>query len=189
MVFNQFFTRPAEQTGWTRKTGRRSAVQSAVLLLCFASSAMAATDAPPAVPEAQPAVESGGLKEVVWKAFLYLPNRAADLVDTVRFNVGVGLGLGANIRPTKGLQFGAACYDTVRFGLRGRRSPFWHEWSLEGGIDGMYEELGDTERGFHEVGGTIHVLLVGLDAAVDVEELLDFGFGLFMADPADDDYR
>jgi len=119
----------------------------------------------------------------------YVPSRIADFLDIWRFNVGFGLGLGINIRPTKGLQVGLAAYDSTRIGLRGRRTPFWHEWSLEGGFDGMYYELGETERGFHELGGTIHLILVGFDAAFDIEEALDFAYGLFLSDPADDDFR
>lgn len=123
------------------------------------------------------------------RVILYLPNRVVDFVDIWRFNVGVGLGLGINLRPTKGLQAGLAAYDSVRIGVRGRRFPLWHEWSLEGGFDGMYEELGETERGFYEFGGTIHLGLIGLDAAIDIEEILDFGYGVFLSDPAADDFR
>lgn len=119
----------------------------------------------------------------------YLPNRLTDFLDILRINVAFGLGAGINIRPTKGLQLGVAAYDSVRVGLRGRRYPFWHEWSLEGGFDGMYYEGGETERGFYEFGGTIHVLLVGFEAAFDIEEALDFGYGIFLSDPADDDFR
>jgi len=122
------------------------------------------------------------------KVAFYLPNRVFDFLDIWRFNAGIGLGAGINIRPTKSLQFGLAVYDSVRFGLRGRRAPFWHEQSWEGGIDGMYYEGGETERGFYEFGGTIHFFLVGLDAAFDIEEILDFGCGIFLSDPADDDF-
>ncbi|MBM3333559.1 hypothetical protein FJY63_02755 [Candidatus Sumerlaeota bacterium] len=119
----------------------------------------------------------------------YVPSRVADFIDMWRLDVGFGLGLGINLRPTKGLQVGLAAYDSTRIGLRGRRTPVWHEWSLEGGFDGMYQELGETERGFHEFGGTIHVVLVGLEAALDIEEAIDFVLGLFGGDPADDDFR
>jgi hypothetical protein len=123
------------------------------------------------------------------RILFYVPNRIIDFADVWKLNVGVGLGLGANIRPTKGLQFGIAAYDSVRAGLRGRRLPVWHEWSLEGGFDGMYHEFGETERGFYEFGGTIHLAIIGFEAAVDIEEVLDFGYGLFILDPADDDLR
>jgi len=123
------------------------------------------------------------------RVLLYVPNRVGDFLDVWRCNVGFGLGLGANIRPTKGLQFGLAAYDSVRVGLRGRRWPFWHEWSLEGGFDGLYVEGGETERGFHEFGGTVHLGVIGLDAAIDIEEALDFGFGFFLSDPACDDFQ
>lgn len=106
-----------------------------------------------------------------------------------RLNVGVGLGIAANLRPTKAMQIGLGAYDSTRFGLRGRRFPFWHEWSLEGGVDGMYEEMGDTERGFYEFGFTAHFILVGLELSFDIEEALDFLCGLAMQDPADDDFR
>jgi len=139
----------------------------------------------PAKAQTKKPAEASLLRRVIF----YVPSRLADFLDIWRFNAGIGLGLGANIRPTKTLQFGFAAYDSTRFGIRGRRWPFWHEWSLEGGFDGAYQELGDTERGFYEFGGTIHFILVGLDAALNVEEAIDFVFGVFLKDPLDDDFR
>jgi hypothetical protein len=137
---------------------------------------------------ARPPEKKPSASDTVPRVVSYVPSRIADFLDIWRFNVGFGLGIGANFRPTKGLQFGVAAYDSTRIGLRGRKVPFWHEWSLEGGLDGMYYELGETERGFYEFGGTIHFILVGFEAAFDIEEALDFAYGLFMSDPADDDF-
>ena len=162
----------------------------ALLAVCAATVTASAGEPPANEPVAVETSESrqGGY---AWlkTAALYLPNRVVDFIDVWRLNVGAGLGACVNLRPTKSLQIGFGSYDSVRIGLRGRRFPLWHEWSLEGGFDGMYYELGEAERGFYEFGGTVHLLFIGLDAAVNIEEALDFGYGIFLADPANDDYR
>jgi hypothetical protein len=119
----------------------------------------------------------------------YFPSRFADFLDIWKLNGAVGPGIAINLRPTKGLQAGLGAYYATRFGLRGRRTPIWYEESSEGGFDGMYYEGGNTERGFFEFGGTIHFILIGFEMAFDIEEALDFGYGLFLSDPADDDFR
>ncbi|MCX8035502.1 MAG: hypothetical protein N3D11_00330 [Candidatus Sumerlaeia bacterium] len=141
----------------------------------------------PASP--QPSPVSYPHRGPLYHLLRYFPSRVADLLDIVKCNVGLGLGLCVNVRPTKSLQAGFGAYDSVRIGLRGRRLPFWHEWSSEGGFDGLYWEGGETERGFYEFGGTVHFLIIGLEAALDIEETLDFGLGWFGNDPADDDFR
>jgi len=166
--------------------GRAQAQSPAVVLFALALSALIVSHPTGAAGRDATEERSG----TTWRRIAYyVPNRVVDFLDIWRFNAGVGLGLCINIRPTKGLQAGFGAYDSVRFGLRGRRRPFWHEWSLEGGFDGMYYELGQTERGFYEFGGTIHVLVVGLDAAFDIEEAIDFVYGVFLSDPEDDDFR
>jgi hypothetical protein len=119
----------------------------------------------------------------------YVPSRIADFLDLWKFNGAIGPGIAINLRPTKSLQAGLGAYYATRFGLRGRRYPVWYEESSEGGFDGMYYEGGTTERGFYEFGGTIHFILIGFEMAFDIEEALDFGYGLFMSDPMDDDFR
>lgn len=135
--------------------------------------------------------DEGSKPDIFKQIVLYLPNRVIDFVDIWRLNAGVGLGFGLNIRPTKGLQAGVCVYDSVRVGLRGRRFPIWHEWACEWGFSAMYYEhpQSEVERGFYEFGGTIHLGLIGLDAAFDIEEVLDFGSGFILYDPADDDLR
>ncbi len=199
MVFNQNFgARPNAQrqpSGWA---GCGVAWLSLVLaaLPIRAEAAQPISAAFPAVPAAavepvspQPEPVSYPRRSALHHLFCYFPSRASDLLDIVKCNVGFGLGLCVNVRPTKSLQAGFGAYDSVRIGLRGRRFPFWHEWSSEGGFDGLYWEGGETERGFYEFGGTVHLLIVGLEAAIDIEETLDFVLGWFGNDPADDDFR
>ena len=167
----------------------KSTIQSrfvlfAVLLAVSPIVALAAPAPPARAPKVKEA-EPSTMKRVVY----YLPSRVADFLDIWRFNIGIGPGVGINLRPTKSLQVGIGAYASTRFGLRGRRTPFWEEDSFEYGFDGMYHEEGDTERGFYEFGGTIHFIMVGLDMAFDIEEAIDFAFGIFGSDPADDDFR
>jgi hypothetical protein len=169
-------------------------VTSAILsLLCPASALCADKNAagpraqqPPVQKPSEPGPSS---PNAVDRVVYYFPSRAADLLDIWKINVAVGPGVAINFRPTKSLQIGLGAYYATRVGLHGRRSPIWYEESSEGGFDGMYYEGGNTERGFHEFGGTIHFLLIGFEMAFDIEEALDFGYGLFMSDPLDDDFR
>jgi S-adenosylmethionine synthetase len=46
-----------------------------------------------------------------------------------------------------------------------------------------------ADFGGGEILTPIHFIMVGLDMAFDIEEAIDFAFGIFGSDPADDDFR
>ena len=124
---------------------------------------------------------------------LYPVNRVLDVLDIFRLNVGAGPGFGLNLRATKFVQVGMENYFSVRAGLgkRGgllvpRYGLFYTESELlTMGIGPLY--TGGWQRGMTEVGGTIHLGIVGIDAAIDLSEILDFLGGFVFIDFRGDD--
>lgn len=124
---------------------------------------------------------------------LYPVNRVLDLLDIFRVNVGVGPGFGLNLRATKFVQVGLENYFSVRAGLgkRGgllvpRYGLFYTETELlTMGVGPLY--TGGWQRGMTEVGGTAHLGIVGVDAAIDLSEILDFLGGFVFIDFKGDD--
>lgn len=124
---------------------------------------------------------------------LYPVNRVLDLLDIFRLNVGAGPGFGLNLRATKFVQVGLENYFSVRAGLgkRGgllvpRYGLFYTESELlTMGVGPLY--TGGWQRGMTEVGGTIHLGIVGADAAIDLSEILDFLGGFVFIDFKGDD--
>lgn len=129
------------------------------------------------------------------KQVLHYPvNRILDFFDIFRLNVGVGPGIGINLRPTKFAQLGFENYMTARAGL-GKNSGFLvKRYGLaytESEIMSMGAGLlytGGGQRGLTEVGTTFHLLLVGGEAAIDLSELGDFFLGFATFDFKDDDW-
>ena len=125
---------------------------------------------------------------------LYPVNRVLDILDIFRLNIGFGLGYGINVRATKVLQAGVENYETVRIGL-GKESGIW---SPRYGI--VYTEaepftagaslayMGGRQRGMMEVGTTVHLGIIGADAAIDLAEIADFFLGFVLIDFKEDDH-
>ncbi len=125
---------------------------------------------------------------------LYPVNRVLDILDIFRLNVGFGLGYGINVRATKVLQAGVENYSTVRVGL-GKESGIWsprygivytESEPLTAGVSLAYH--GGRQRGMMEVGTTVHLGIIGADAAVDLAEVADFFLGFAMIDFQEDDH-
>ena len=74
------------------------------------------------------------------KYLLFLPNRILDLLDVFRLNVGIGPGIGVNIRATRFAQVGIASYDCIKIGIIGRQGWIYMEESKEFGVSVMYIE-------------------------------------------------
>jgi len=125
---------------------------------------------------------------------LYPVNRVLDILDIFRLNVGFGPGYGINVRATKLLQAGVESYSTVRVGL-GKESGIWNprygivytESELfTAGVSLTYQ--GGRQRGTLEVGTTVHLGIIGADAAIDLAEVADFLLGFAMVDFKEDDH-
>ena len=125
---------------------------------------------------------------LIHKVITYPFNRVLDLMDCFRLNVGVGPGIGVNVRCTPALRLGAAIYDSLRFGIQKRNFPIYRESSLEAGICMAYIQLGDADRDRMEVGASLHLILIGADIAIDFEEVGDFFAGIFTIDHKNDDF-
>lgn len=121
-------------------------------------------------------------------AAMWLPNRALDLIDIFRLDVGLGGGVGVVATATQALQIGARpLYPaSARLGLFGREAPLLIETEGDLGITPTFTAAHGRTRAPSEVGLGID-LLAGVYAGVVVEEIFDFIAGLAFFDPSGDD--
>ncbi len=125
------------------------------------------------------------------RALLYLPNRLLDLLDIFKLDLGLGVGYGAVMRPSKPLQFGYRKIEPgmVRVGLMGRRAPVMFESRTESGFGDDYRENPRREVSTGEFGVGVDLGIVGAYAGLGVDSLGDFVLGLAGIDLEDDDYH
>ncbi|NUN47750.1 MAG: hypothetical protein HUU15_02840 [Candidatus Brocadiae bacterium] len=145
----------------------------------------------------------------------WLGDRARDAADIVHVDAGVGPQIGATVRLTHLLQAGAcaeglrwnrsaedAWLDAAHLSWNGRQAgihkrigweagvgpesigPRWYvrRWSAE-----YEEEYREQKRTADEIGFSIHVLFVGVEAGVRPAEFVDFLLGWFGLDILRDD--
>jgi hypothetical protein len=146
----------------------------------------------------------------------YARDRLKDASEIVEFGVGISRGLCVNARATKVLQAGAGGYSGMWGGLREGVFCSWIEERAEFGVSPLYlhevfrksdtlvdirhplllspgygEFLNDfrliTDRGFFEIGLTVNAIFIGIDAAVEPAEAVDFLVGIFGWDLLGDD--
>jgi len=134
---------------------------------------------------------------VAHKVIFYLPNRAFDILDMVRLRLRVGPGLAVGVRATEPLSAYAGAYVSVYGGLPGprqkRRIPIPVGFESYNGATlsvvhvatgaGLGPDYSPTE-----IGGSLHLLLIGADVNVDPMELVDLLAGIFCFDPRNDDF-
>ena len=141
--------------------------------------------ATPAQAQETPEQQSGS----PWKtAAYYVPNRLLDVVDVFKLNASGGLGTGADLRLTRLLEVGFSEYDVVRVGLNGRRFPVYREKLSESSLSLLGITSGMMSRDPYEVGATLHFLVGGVEAGLNVRSLLDLLGGFFLLDLEDDDW-
>jgi len=123
------------------------------------------------------------------KVLLYIPNRVLDLVDIVRLDVGVGIGYGGVIRPTKYLQAGYREMEPgmLRFGALGRRSPFLIEEVNEEGFGRDFARASKRKVSKVEFGVGLDLGVIGGYGGVCIDSAGDFVLGIFGIDFEDDD--
>jgi hypothetical protein len=125
----------------------------------------------------------GNWRTAAW----YLPNRVLDLLDIFKLNLSGGLGGGVDLRITRLFEAGFSDYNVVRVGLNGRRIPVYREKLDESSITLFGITSGMRTRDPWEVGGTLHFVVLGAEAAFNVKSALDFVGGFFLLDLEDDD--
>lgn len=125
----------------------------------------------------------GSWRTAAW----YLPNRALDLLDVFKLNLSGGFGGGIDLRITRLFEAGFSDYNVVRAGLNGRRFPVYREKLDESSITLFGITSGMRTRDPWEVGATLHFVVLGAEAAINVKSALDFVGGFFLLDLEDDD--
>lgn len=122
-------------------------------------------------------------------ALLYIPNRVLDILDIVRFDVGVGPAVGGVIRVTPYAQAGARFMMplSVRAGLRGRKSPVFIEHTSEVGVGPLYLDSSQRKATPLEIGAGVDLFLFGVYFGISVDSIFDAVLGFVGVDISDDD--
>lgn len=166
------------------------AAAAAIVLSPAVSKASAELPARPELPQAPPPAVCQPAQKCynAWDIILYyVPNRVLDLVDIGRLNIGIGCGWGFNVRATELAEIGYGCYETTRFGMKGRVLPVYEENISEGGIAFLGYVNGCLQRDPTEVGADLHIGVIGAQAAVSLAEAADFITGFLLIDLQQDD--
>lgn len=124
------------------------------------------------------------------RAILWVPNRILDFIDIFRVDVGVGPAAGGVVRLSSSAQFGYRTMQpfSLRLGDFGREAPIKVETQDEYGAGESYTNSEDRPVCRGEVGIGLDLLLVSGYMGICFDQVVDFGAGLIMLDPADDDY-
>lgn len=123
-----------------------------------------------------------------WHMVLFYPiNRVLDLIDIGRVSVGVGPGFGFNVRATELAEIGYGCYETTRFGMKGRVLPVYEENIDEGGVAFLGFVSGCLQRDPTEIGADLHIGIIGAQVAGSLAEAADFVTGFILIDLQGDD--
>ncbi|MHC4941684.1 MAG: hypothetical protein ACYTG7_01550 [Planctomycetota bacterium] len=142
----------------------------------------------------------------------YLKKRFMDLLDTFSFRITAGPGIRGHARVTQLIQAGVGymgpaegrtmghTFSVYKLGYLKREGGLWKERTAELGISLFYyyqtegEYLGGNktawgyeDRGFWDIGMAGHWLLVGAEAEVRPDEIIDFFTGVLGYDFMDDD--
>ncbi len=172
-------------------TARAAALVAA---LCVVAAGCASP--PPAAPATRAALdddESSGPPFLV-QAAMWIPNRVLDALEIVRVGVGVGPGIGVDLRATELAQLSAMSGFGAGIGWQGRWHPpvlldsraFVAVGPLTIGATSS-NPLTAWKRTFWEVRVEAHAALVLAEVAVDFAEVWDFLAGIVFVDPAHDD--
>jgi len=163
-----------------------------VLIELLLAGAMGCRTAAP--PPAAPVEDLVGEPPVVVQVAMWPVNRVLDLLEIVRFGLGVGPGIGADLRVTGAGQLAAMTGLAAGLGWQGRwRSPVLLD--SRSFVAGGPVTLGATgvnpafawPRTFWEIRAEVHAALVLGLVAVDLFEVYDFAAGVLFFDPAEDD--
>ncbi|MBP9838954.1 MAG: hypothetical protein KBC84_09605 [Proteobacteria bacterium] len=126
---------------------------------------------------------------VAENVLLYLPNRFLDLIDILKFDVGVGPSAGAVVRLTKYGQVGirSVAPFSLRAGLAGRSSPVFLEHSSEFGIGPTFVQSSERTVDRGEFGLGLDLILIGAYLGINLEAIPDFIIGFVGIDLQNDD--
>jgi hypothetical protein len=146
----------------------------------------------------------------------FFRDRVKDAAEMADLGVGLSYGVDLSLRVTRAVQAGFGAYQGDWVGLQEGRFACWRARRVEMGVSPFFfheyyrtshqlvdishpifttasydEYLNDlwliTDRGFFSVGATVNMVLVGVDAKVELAEVADFVTGCFGFDLLQDD--
>lgn len=128
-------------------------------------------------------------RNIIVSTLLFVPNRILDLLDIIRFDVGVGPAVGAVVRVTPHAQAGARFLMPIslRAGLRGRKMPVFIEHTTEMGAGPLFLSSKDREPSPAEVGIGADLFIAGAYLGISFDSIVDFFGGFAGFDISDDD--
>lgn len=129
-------------------------------------------------------------RSIIVSSLLFIPNRVMDLLDILRFDVGVGPALGLVARVTPHGQAGVRVMMpiSVRAGLRGRKLPIFIEHTNEMGVGPLFLGSKEREPSPLEVGVGADLFLAGVYAGISIDSIFDFFGGFVGLDISEDDF-
>ena len=106
---------------------------------------------------------------------LFIPNRILDILDILRFDIGVGPSVGGVVRITPYGQAGVRFLMpvSIRAGLRGRRLPVFLEHANEMGIGPAFLSSEAREPSILEVGAGVDLFVAGVYAGISFDSIWD----------------
>jgi hypothetical protein len=142
----------------------------------------------------------------------YLGKRGWDLLDMFSLRLAAGPGIQGHAQVTQLVQAGAGylgpaegrtlghTFSVYKLGFFKREGGLWKERAAELGISLFYYyqieaeyiagnkyAWSPTDRGFWDLGASLHLLLLGVAGEIRPDEIWDFCAGIFGYDPMDDD--
>jgi len=140
--------------------------------------------------------------------FTYWKDRILDLHDITSLDLAVGRGFVVNARPTEYGQVGIGWFDGAKFGWRNRATGWWDEDRTERGLSAFYwlevkrdarwgtktlfqqnydytgwdiweDRTKAAEHDWADIGGSLIIAFIGVDANVSPAEFVDAVAGWF----------
>jgi hypothetical protein len=147
-----------------------------------------------APPPSAPMEDVVGEPPIIVQVAMWPVNRVLDVLDIVRFGVGVGPGIGADLRVTGTGQLSAMFGLAAGVGWQGRwNNPILldsRSFAAAGPVTvgaTAVNPLASWPRTFWEIRAEVHAALVLGMVAVDLFEIYDFAVGILFFDPSEDD--
>jgi hypothetical protein len=136
---------------------------------------------PPKISNSEPSV--------FFQILTWIPNRALDLIDVIKFDIGVGPALGVKATLTPNFEVGGRFFfpSSIRIGNFGRSSPLAIESEAEYGISPFFKRNNERLLCDYQLSAGLDAFVASANLTLCPSEFLDFLGGIFFLDPEGDD--